>query len=142
MVMTFDPLSQLDRVASSIFYSARGPSAMPVDLHLDGDRYILSADLPGIDPGSIDINVDGSLLTLRAQRSIESGEHVRWLTRERFGGSLMRQFTLGEGIDTEGISASYQNGVLSLIIPLSERARPRKIEVEQGAPDAPAAINA
>lgn len=103
---------------------------MPVDLYRDQQRYVLTADLPGVDPGSVDVDVDGQLLTIRAQRSASSTEGVKWLARERQEGSYLRQFSIGEGVDTAGISASYENGVLSVIIPISERAKPRKIEVE------------
>lgn len=130
MAMTFDTFSQLDRLAASMLDSARAPRLMPVDLYRDGERYILHADLPGIDPGSIDIDLDGGQLTIRAQRTADSGEGVRWLARERSSGSFLRQFSLGEGVDLDGISASYESGVLSVIIPVSERARPRKIAVE------------
>jgi HSP20 family protein len=90
---------------------------------------VLNADLPGIDPGSVDIDVDGELLTIRAERSLRGAEGVQWLAHERRGGSFLRQLTLGQGIDTEHIGASYANGVLSVTIPVSERAKPRKIEV-------------
>lgn len=130
MGMTFDPISQLDRFAASVLDSARTPRYMPVDLFRDGDRYVLHADLPGIDPGSIDVDVDGSQLSIRAQRTSDSGDGVRWISRERSGGSFLRQFTLGDGVDVDGISAAYESGVLSVIIPVSERAKPRKIAVE------------
>jgi HSP20 family protein len=124
----FDVLSQLDRLASSAFDTARAPRLMPVDLFRDGDQYVLSADLPGIDPGSVDLDVDGQLLTIRAERSAPS-EQVKWLTHERPYGSYMRQFTLGDGVDSERITANYEHGVLSVIIPMLERAKPRKIQV-------------
>ncbi|WP_309065556.1 Hsp20/alpha crystallin family protein [Microbacterium sp.] len=130
MAMTFDPISQLDRFAASVLDSVRAPRVMPVDLFRDGDRYVLTADLPGMDPGSIDVDVDGSLLSIRAQRTGDSREGVRWLARERNAGTFLRQFTLGDGLDVDGISASYENGVLSVVIPVSERAKPRKITVE------------
>lgn len=130
MGMSFDPISQLDRFAASVLDSVRSPRLMPVDLFRDGERYVLHADLPGADPGSIDVDVDGSQLTLRAQRTADTGEGVRWLTRERGAGSFLRQFTLGDGVDVDRITASYENGVLSVIIPVSERAKPRKIAVE------------
>ncbi len=130
MAMTFDPISQLDRFAASVLDSVRAPRVMPVDLFRDGDRYVMTADLPGMDPGSIDVDVDGSLLTIRAQRTGDSREGVRWLARERNAGTFLRQFTLGDGLDVDGISAHYENGVLSVIIPVSERAKPRKIAVE------------
>lgn len=130
MAMSFDPFSQLDRFAASVLDSVRAPRLMPVDLYRDGDRYVLHADLPGIDPGSIDVDLDGGQLTIRAQRTADSRDGVRWLTRERGSGSFLRQFTLGDGVDLDAISASYESGVLSVIIPVSERAKPRKIEVE------------
>ncbi|WP_426188079.1 Hsp20/alpha crystallin family protein [Microbacterium sp. TWP3-1-2b2] len=130
MAMSFDPFSQLDRFAASVLDSVRAPRLMPVDLFRDGERYVLHADLPGVDPGSIDVDLDGAQLTLRAQRTADNQEGVRWLARERGAGTFLRQFTLGDGVDLEGISASYESGVLSVIIPVSERAKPRKIEVE------------
>lgn len=129
MAMTFDPFTELDRLASSLLPSTTGPRVMPVDLYRDHERYVLNADLPGIDPGSIDIDVDGQLLTIRAQRTADAAEGTKWLTRERPAGTYVRQFSIGEGVDTAGITASYDNGVLSVIVPVSEKARPRKIEV-------------
>ncbi|GAT74200.1 Hsp20/alpha crystallin family protein [Microbacterium hydrocarbonoxydans] len=130
MALTFDPFSQLDRFAASVLDSVRAPRLMPVDLFRDGEQYVLHADLPGVDPGSIDVDVDGGQLTIRAQRTADSREGVRWLARERGAGSFLRQFTLGDGVDVDKISANYESGVLSVLIPVSERAKPRKIEVE------------
>lgn len=126
---TFDTFRDLDRLASSLFDARRGPSRMPMDLYRDGDHYVLTADLPGIDPGSVDIDVDGQLLTIRAERSIPNDEGVKWITRERGSASFLRQLSLGQGVDTENISANYNNGVLSVTIPVSEKAKPRKVEV-------------
>nr|WP_288452815.1 sugar-transfer associated ATP-grasp domain-containing protein [uncultured Microbacterium sp.] len=95
----------------------------------DGDHYVLTADLPGVDPGSIDVDVDGQLLTIRAERTLPSGEGVSWITREREAGAYLRQLQLGRGIDTETISASYRDGVLSVTLPVSEKAKPRKVAV-------------
>ncbi|MGN8027492.1 Hsp20/alpha crystallin family protein [Microbacterium sp. 22242] len=130
MTLSFDPLSQLDRFAASVFESPRAPRRMPVDLYRDGDKYVLHADMPGVDPGSIDVDVDGGQLSIRAQRTMGSQEGVRWFTREREAGTLLRQFALGDGVDLDKISASYDGGVLSVIIPVSERAKPRRITVE------------
>lgn len=130
MAMTFDPFSELDRLASGLLQSRPGPRVMPVDLYRDADRYVLNADLPGVDPGSVDIDVDGQLLTIRAQRTAGEAAGAKWLTQERPSGSYLRQFSIGEGVDTAGISASYDNGVLSVVIPISERAKPRKIAVQ------------
>jgi len=130
MAMSFDPFGELDRLAGSLLQNRPGPRFMPVDLYRDGERYVLSADLPGIDPGSVDIDVDGQLLTIRAQRTVSSAEGAKWLVQERPAGSYLRQFSLGEGLDMEQISATYDNGVLSVIIPVSEKAKPRRIQVQ------------
>ena len=131
MAMNFDPFRDLDRVAGALL-DTRGPRLMPMDLYRDGDVYILSADMPGIDPGSVDVDVDGQLLTIRAERTLANHDGVKWLTRERQSGSFLRQLNLGQGIDIEGISASYDNGVLSVSIPVSEKAKPRKVQVTTG----------
>lgn len=126
---TYDPFRELDRFASSLLDARRGPRRMPMDLYRDGDHYVLSADLPGIDPGSVDIDVDGQLLTIRAERTLTEGDGVKWITREREAASFLRQLNLGQGIDTDGIAATYSNGVLTVTIPVSEKARPRKVQV-------------
>jgi HSP20 family protein len=130
MAMYSDPFRELDRVAEQLFDYRQGPRLMPMDLYRDRDHYVMNADLPGIDPGSVDIDVDGQLLTIRAERTQRSQEGVKWLTRERGAGTFLRQLNLGQGIDTNGISASYENGVLSVVIPVSEAAKPRKISVQ------------
>ncbi|WP_168914986.1 Hsp20/alpha crystallin family protein [Microcella flavibacter] len=129
MSMLFDPFREFDRMAGSLLDRRESPRLMPMDLYRDGDHFVLSADLPGIDPGSVDVDVDGQLLTIRAERTPRSQEGVQWLTRERPAGSFLRQLTLGNDIDTEGISAHYENGVLSVMIPVVEKAKPRKISV-------------
>lgn len=127
---TFDPLRDLERFANTLIDNGRrGPRQMPMDLYRDGDHYVLSADLPGIDPASVDVDVDGQLLTIRAERSIDQSEGVTWITRERQAGAFLRQLSLGQGIDTENIAANYTNGVLTVTIPVSPKARPRKIEI-------------
>jgi len=132
MAVVFDPFRELDRVAAQLLDTRQGPRFMPIDLYRDGDHYVLNADLPGIDPGSIDVDVDGQVLTVRAERTAATGDGVKWLARERSAGTYQRQFNLGDGIATEQISAHYDNGVLSVLIPVSERAKPRKIEVAAG----------
>ncbi|MGN6444696.1 Hsp20/alpha crystallin family protein [Amnibacterium sp.] len=132
MAMNFDPFRELDRMAAALSDTRQGPRLMPMDLYRDGDHYVLSADLPGIDPGSVDIDVDGQLLTIRAERTLRSAEGVKWLAQERRGGSFLRQLSLGQGIDTDRIAATYENGVLTVTIPVSERAKPRKIAVGTG----------
>jgi HSP20 family protein len=132
MTMNFDPFRELDRLAGSLL-GATGPRSMPMDLYRTGDHYVLDVDLPGIDPGSVDIDVDGSVLTIRAERTLGAPEGSQWLTRERQPGTYVRQLTLGDGLDAERITAGYDNGVLSVTIPVKESAKPRKIAVTTGA---------
>lgn len=114
--------------------SRPGPRLMPMDLSRTGDSYQLTADLPGIDPATVDIAVDGRLLSIRAERPAPSTEGVTYLARERRTGTFLRRFTLGQNVDTEGITAGYDNGVLSVTIPVAEKAKPRKIEVAPAKP--------
>ena len=129
---TYDPFRDLDRIASGLFDTRRGPRRMPMDLYRDGDHYVLSADLPGIDPGSVDIDVDGQLLTIRAERPAHNGD-VEWLAHERPSGTFARQLTLGYGVALDRITAEYTDGVLTLTIPVAEEAKPRKIQVTHAA---------
>jgi HSP20 family protein len=135
-VLRFDPFRDWDRLTEQLLGapagSARIPRVMPMDLYRTGDHYVLHADLPGIDPGSVDVSVDSGTLTIRAERSARVEGTVEWLASERFTGTYMRQLSLGEHIDPERIAASYDNGVLTVTIPLEERAKVRKIAVAAG----------
>ena len=113
--------------------SRQGPRLMPMDLSRTGDSYVLNADLPGIDPASVDISVDGQLLSISAERPAASTEGVTYLSRERRTGTFLRRFTLGQNVDTTGITAGYDNGVLTVTVPVAEKAKPRKIEVASAA---------
>lgn len=131
MVLRFDPFREIDRLAEQAFAVAGGrvPRGMAMDLYRSGDHYVLLCDLAGVDPGSIDVNVDGTVLTVRAERSARTAEGVQWLAQERPTGTFQRQLTLGEGLDTERIAATYSDGVLTVTIPVAERARPRRIPI-------------
>ena len=109
--------------------------AMPMDLYRSGDHYVLHADLPGVDPDSVDVSVDGGILTVTAQRSERTEDDVQWLVSERFTGGYLRRLSLGQDIDADHIAATYQNGVLTLTLPVAERAKPRRIEITPGAPE-------
>ncbi|KWX24520.1 MULTISPECIES: Hsp20/alpha crystallin family protein [Mycolicibacterium] len=136
-MLRFDPFSDLDALTRSLLSgdagSTRTPRFMPMDLCKIDDHYVLTADLPGIDPGSVDVNVDNGTLTISAHRTARSEQSVQWLANERFFGSYRRQLSLGDGVDASAISATYENGVLTVTIPIAERAKPRKIEVAHGA---------
>jgi len=135
MVTRYDPFRDFDALASRLLNQAtdmgQAMRAMPVDLFRSGDHYVLLCDLPGVDPGSVDVGVDGRVLTIRAQRSARA-EDVEWLSQERPTGTFVRQLTLGPGLDLDRIEAAYNDGVLSLTLPVAEQAKPRRIEVAHG----------
>jgi HSP20 family protein len=148
VVTRFDPFRDLDRLAERLISQAGEASqamrALPVDLFRSGDHYALLCDLPGIDPGSVEVGVDGRTLTIRAQRSARGGD-VEWLTQERPSGTFVRQLTLGPAVDLDHIEATYSDGVLTLTLPVAEAAKPRVIPVVTGhdheAAQEPAAIS-
>lgn len=133
-MLRFDPFSDFDQLTRGLMTGTlagtqRAPRYMPLDLYKVDDHYVLIADLPGADPGSIDVNVDSGVLTLAAERSAPPDRGVQWLASERFAGAYRRQVTLGDGIDSSKITAGYDNGVLTVTIPMAEEAKPRKISV-------------
>lgn len=128
MARAFDPFREMDRWFAD---AARTPTstAMPMDLYRDGDVFVTQIDLPGVDPASIDVDVDDRTLTVRAERKVEMTDSQKWLVRERPSGTFARQLTLGYGVALDKIEAQYADGVLSLRIPVAEEAKPRKITV-------------
>ena len=94
-----------------------------------GEHYVVHVDLPGVDPGSVDVSVDNSTLTIKAERTGRTEETVDWIASERYTGTYMRQLSLGDGVDADRISATYHNGVLTVSIPVAEKAKPRRIQV-------------
>lgn len=132
MATTFDPFRDLDRFMSG---ALRAPAAagMPMDLYRSGEEFVAHVDLPGVDPGSIDIDVEDRTLTIRAERRSETSEDVQWLSHERPSGTFARQLTLGYGVALDRIAADYADGVLTLRIPVAEEAKPRKISVSHSA---------
>ncbi|TKJ28879.1 Hsp20/alpha crystallin family protein [Blastococcus sp. CCUG 61487] len=120
--------------------TARALSGMPMDAYRVGDNFVAHLDLPGIDPGSIDLSIEGNTLTVRAERSVPQLENAEWLIAERPFGSYTRQLVLGRSLDTDRLEASYHDGVLTVSIPVAEKAKARKITVNRA--DAPAAVEA
>ncbi|MBN6038433.1 Hsp20/alpha crystallin family protein [Amycolatopsis sp. 195334CR] len=132
MLMRTDPFRELDRLTQQVFgtqgTSAR-PAAMPMDAYREGDDYVVRFDLPGVSADTIDLDVERNVLTVRAERQAEFGDDVEVSVSERPRGVFSRQLFLGESLDTERIAAEYHSGVLTLRIPVTERAKPRKIAV-------------
>ena len=135
-MLRFDPFSDWETLTRGLLSnsagSERSPRFMPMDLCKIDDHYVLTADLPGVDPGSVDVTTDNGTLTLTAHRSARSEDSAQWLASERFYGTYRRQLSLGEGVDASRISATYDNGVLTVTIPVAEAATPVLNEMRFG----------
>ena len=128
MLMRTDPFRDLDRLTQQVFGTTARPALMTMDAWREQDRFIVEFDLPGIDVSSIDLDVERNVLTVRADRPAREGME-ELVAAERPRGVFSRQLMLGDNLDSEHITASYQSGVLRLEIPVAERAKPRKISV-------------
>ena len=137
MLMRTDPFRELDRLTQHVLGNTSGtwsrPTAMPMDAYRDGDRFVVAFDLPGVSPEAIDLDVERNVLTVKAERRpVVVGEHVEMQVAERPLGVFSRQLFLGDTLDTEHIEAGYEAGVLTLRIPIAEKAKPRKIAIGGG----------
>src|SRR4051794_6065774 len=134
MLMRTDPFRELDRLSQQVLGNNGGtwsrPTAMPMDAYRDGDRFVVAFDLPGVSPEAIELDVERNVLTVKAERRpIVTGEQVEIQVAERPLGVFSRQLFLGDTLDTENIEAGYEAGVLTLRIPIAEKAKPRKITI-------------
>jgi len=127
-----DPFRDLDRLTSQLLSGRRTPMGLPMDVWQAEDGYHVALDLPGIDPGSVEITSERNMLTIRASRSAEYEEGHNVLLAERPQGTFTRQLQVGDALDTGKVAATYDNGVLLLTIPMAESAQPRRIEVQTG----------
>ena len=137
MLVRTDPFRELERLSQQLtgaFGTAARPTVMPMDAWRAGDEFVVEFDLPGVDPSTVDLDVERNVLTVRAERPSLNGEH-ELLAAERPRGVFSRQLILGDNLDTEKVQASYVSGVLTLRIPVAEKAKPRKIEISQPGED-------
>ena len=128
MLMRFDPLREFDRVFEQAWSQTRQAS-VPMDAYRHDDTFVINLDLPGVDPGSIDLTVERNALTITAERHWQPVEGDQLVAAERRHGAFSRQLFLGDGLDTDKIDATYENGVLTVTVPVADRAKPRRIEV-------------
>ncbi len=129
MLMRFDPFRELDRLTE--LQNRTVPSSMlAMDAYRRGQEFVVQFDLPGADPSSIELSVEKNVLTVRAERTAAIGDVDEVVVTERRYGSFTRQLFLGESLDTDDIKASYDNGVLTITIPVAEKAKARQIQVE------------
>ena len=140
MLTAYDPFAAtsaafraLDQLTGRTGSTARPLSGMPMDAYRVGDNFVAHFDLPGVDPGSIDLSIEGTTLTVTAERSVPQLENAEWAIAERPYGSYTRQLVLGRSLDTDRLEASYHDGVLTLSIPVAEKAKARKVEVRTSA---------
>jgi HSP20 family protein len=134
MLMRTDPFREFDRIAQQVLGAGQGtwsrPTAMPMDAYRHGEEFVVEFDLPGVDPDAIELSVERNVLTVRAERRPSLREDdVEMQVSERTLGVYSRQLFLGETLDTDRIAADYAAGVLTLRIPVAERAKPRTISV-------------
>jgi HSP20 family protein len=136
MLMRTDPFRELDRLTQQLL-NTNGtwsrPSAMPMDAYREGEEYVIAFDLPGVASDAIDIDVERNMLTVKAERRpVTKADDVQMELSERPLGVFSRQVVLADSLDTERIKADYDAGVLTLRIPIAERAKPRKITIGGG----------
>jgi HSP20 family protein len=139
MLMRTDPFREFDRLTQQVFGNVAGtwsrPTAMPMDAYRVGDEFVVAFDLPGVAPDAIDLDVERNVLTVKAERRpTAAGDNVEMQVAERPLGVFSRQLFLGDTLDTEHINANYEAGVLTLRIPIAEKAKPRKITIEGADP--------
>ena len=143
LMRTTDPFRELDRLTQQVFGGSgtlARPAVMPMDAWRDGDTFHVEFDLPGVNPDSIDLDVERNVVTVKAERRPRASD-AELIAAERPRGVFSRQLMLGDNLDTEHISASYDAGVLTLQIPVAEQAKPRKIAITSKGADR-RAINA
>jgi HSP20 family protein len=128
MLMRTDPFRELDRFTQQVLGTAARPAAMPMDAWRDGEEFIVEFDLPGVNADSLDLDIENNVVTVRAERApVDASREM--LASERPRGVFSRQLVLGNNLDTARITADYRDGVLRLVIPVAEKAKPRKIAV-------------
>jgi HSP20 family protein len=135
LLTSFDPfVRDFDRIVQRTFGWADGvggrSAVLPMDVIRREDEVVLRIDIPGADKSSVEVTTDHGVLTVSAKRSEEYGEQERPVVRERVLGSYTRKVRLAETVDTEKIEASYENGVLTIVLPLQEKAKARKVEIK------------
>ncbi len=133
MLMRTDPFRDFDRLTEAVFGTSARPAVMPMDAYRDDDTFVVHLDLPGVDPGSIDLTVEQNVLSVHAERKRPLGDSAERVVAERSYGVFSRQLFLGDTLDTDRLTADYDAGVLTINIPIADRARPRKVEVTSGA---------
>ena len=140
LLRSTDPFRDFDRLTQQLLGTTNRPVVMPMDAWREGEQFVIEFDLPGVAQESIDLDVERNVLTISAERLARNGDW-EMLASERPRGRFSRQLVLGDNLDLEGIEANYQGGVLRLVVPVAEKAKPRKIQLSSPGEE-PAAIRA
>ena len=127
----YDPFKELQALVSQTLNQTKS-LGMPMDRYREGDTFRADFDLPGVDPASIDVDVEDRTITIRAERQARTvADGGEWVSRERGFGTFARQITVGRGLALDKVSGEYVDGVLQLTIPVAEEAKPRKVQVQR-----------
>ena len=129
VLTTFDPFTHFERQFGRL--AQRSGAGMPMDAVRRDGEVALRFDLPGVDPATIDLTVDRGVLTVTAKRDEEYAENDKLVIRERITGTFTRRVRLSDDLDSAAVEASFNDGVLSVRIPVAEKAQPRKIEIQR-----------
>jgi len=127
MLMRSDPARDLGRLAD--LFDTRGPLLASMDAYRLGDVITVDFELPGVDPASIDLQIERGELRLQAQKRRTAPDGAQFIVRERTEASVSRRLMLGDTLDVEHVDAEYHDGILTLRIPMSESAKPRRVDV-------------
>jgi HSP20 family protein len=141
---------QMDQLFNEAFSGLATPArngestlTLPVDIRQTEQSYVVEASVPGFAPEDVEVTVEDNVLTIRGSRKQETEEkRDGWIRRERRSGSVFRQVVMPAEVRAEEITASFQNGVLTVTLPRAQRAQARRIEVTPGAPGQPKVIDA
>ena len=132
MLMRFDPFREIDRLSEELF--SRPPErSVPMDAYRRTDELVIHFDLPGVDPKTVELTVDNDVLLMKAHRAWTAEPTDESLVRERYQGDYVRRVMLGRSVDTTKIKARYEDGVLTIHLPVAEKAKKHKIEVARPA---------
>jgi HSP20 family protein len=129
MLMRFDPFREIDRLTQPTWGQR---ASVPLDVYRKGERFVVRVDLPGINSESLDVSIERNVLAIKAERSWMPSDGDEVIVAERPQGSFTRRLFLSEGLDPEGITAEYEQGVLTVTVPVAASAKSRKIDVAVG----------
>jgi HSP20 family protein len=128
-VLRFDPFQEFDRLTRQMLGTGRGPRSMPMEAYRRGDQFFVHLDLPGVNPDDVQLTVERNVVAVRAERRSLWQEGDEVLVDETPQGTFGRQLFLGDNLDAGRLEASFDQGILTLTIPVAEQAKPRRIEI-------------